>query len=1551
MKKLFSLLIVALMATTSLFADDISAEQALQIANKFATSPSTQKLSKHRAPVAEVTPMLAHTLKSKVATEKDNVYVINLGNDQGFVIVSGESGTSAEVLGYCDHGSFSYDKAPIQMKGLLDSYNTSIDQIRQNPMPTVRRRAPQQWPSYIGSIVVEPLIKTTWDQDGVFNALCPEGCPAGCYPVALAQVMNYWKWPKESSGKQYNPHTADFSGEEFAGHTYDWDNMLDDYQHGYTAQQANAVATLIADIGKAFGTKYEPGGSPTSFDYHALVRPFHYSPNIKVINAPYLLQLQEQLKTELDARRPVLFCGYGIPDYHALVCDGYTDADYFHFNYGWGGYCDGFYKGAVSSGTPTYFLECTIFTGVEPTDSKYVTIDNIEYCLQSSGEAHIVQYLLEGVDGVEIVIPDEITYEGRSYQVTALLKRAFFRKGHFSKMVIGNHVETIDPSTFLYSTIDELVLSDKMKVVPDEAFQLTEIQTLTIGASVERVGRKAFYLCPLRTVVCKSPAFEAGDYAFAHAYGSIDSGDWLNHITKIGEQTFTCCTFTNVPGFAMLEEVGSRAFASCTFPEEEFVVPSKLKSIEPDAFWGAPLSFFKVENNPNFLCSPSIQEYLCNSNGTSMLMSVNRRRFGLAIPETVVKLEPRSIRAKDLTTIPGHIIEMEGAYQDMTSLSYVSCEAVVPPKISDTTFNDKIFEKDPVLYVPVGTEPLYRNAPGWRRFSRIYDELEYKPMAAQGREYYMVVNSTDEEKVRRVSIPLSEVTNMVVSDDGKNLIIHRNGKADVMTLVVALDSISWAPGFVYENAEIFNLNDSTLTVEAQKCKVTFDPTCIDEDVQLCVRNSVLKPNVMDGVESGFAVDLSLSNGEHELTGTALISIPMTKHPDRELGAAYYNEETGEWQPVYFEYDEAAGTVNIMTDHLSTYGFFEFLDEMTTGAMLRPYKEIATSEPLNEAAQKLLEIVASDDPEWEMKWNAKNDMGLWQSIGLDVIFNAANGTLEAVKGYKPFAEEVENAVNAMGYLATALNVLDVARADLKGDDVGVAAGTLKTILGHYTGVAGQFIGTTAFSVSMAGVAVIGIALEKFGTMIQERVVDLYRKAYDFYYEEKGHHRSATDWYNLLYPAFSNPDKSNVQIESYLEAVVHKYCDEFWTMPYENRAFYVDKAKATGLSSFFEPSQAAQKQISDEYYEELMNGILVSVVHSIKNHLAIEAYNRYAKYAEDMASLVNTRIGLRIVDNSCKKDEKSKYAGWTIKFSYIPSTLKDSKTLETTLDEMGCSTIGPFTKYALIVHDIPTRLTLIDSNGKDVADYPFTLTTKKGKQIITIDLSTGGEEVENPHLTGLELKYDPDRPILATYFTGFDYTTDWDDNVVKYESNMSASIPIPLDNSFNKNANFQEKIEKYLNHHDYITVDEYGNVKLGDDILTKFEGNEAKAKFNINTIHKFYERSVEEYVRKVNTFNDKDGDASNFFNLLDGEITHKISGEVIITRSEDGESYDVTYTGEGTFDFNGRYVSQVDNFNIYAFTHEGENQKLTVDDVSTDNTQVEGTVMLKYSTRLK
>ena len=142
-----TLAVAAMLVSATVLADDVSAEQALQIARQFAQSPQTQQLSRRLAPAKPIKPTMAHVMRSKVA-EKDNVYVVNLGNDQGFVIVSGEDGADDVVLGYCDHGSFSYDNCPIQLKDLLTVYSAGVDSLRQDPvMPVLRRRAAAQYDS------------------------------------------------------------------------------------------------------------------------------------------------------------------------------------------------------------------------------------------------------------------------------------------------------------------------------------------------------------------------------------------------------------------------------------------------------------------------------------------------------------------------------------------------------------------------------------------------------------------------------------------------------------------------------------------------------------------------------------------------------------------------------------------------------------------------------------------------------------------------------------------------------------------------------------------------------------------------------------------------------------------------------------------------------------------------------------------------------------------------------------------------------------------------------------------------------------------------------------------------------------------------------------------------------------------------------------------------------------------------------------------------------------------------------------------------------------
>ena len=73
------------------------------------------------------------------------------------------------------------------------------------------------------------------------------------------------------------------------------------------------------------------------FDYDAnleLKRLNYYSPS----------EWETIIYEELQNGRPVYHAGYSMGGGHAFVCDGYDGNGMYHFNWGWGGSYDGYYK-------------------------------------------------------------------------------------------------------------------------------------------------------------------------------------------------------------------------------------------------------------------------------------------------------------------------------------------------------------------------------------------------------------------------------------------------------------------------------------------------------------------------------------------------------------------------------------------------------------------------------------------------------------------------------------------------------------------------------------------------------------------------------------------------------------------------------------------------------------------------------------------------------------------------------------------------------------------------------------------------------------------------------------------------------------------------------------------------------------------------------------------------------------------------------------------------------------------------------------------------------
>lgn len=1627
MRRILALVFSLQLSVISLLAADITPQEALDIANQFVQKDKTAQQAIRRAPAGtKIAPTIAHKMPSRVNAQKDNVYIINLGDDQGFVIVAGESGAISDILGYCDHGSFSYEDAPVQFLDLLKEYSDGIDSLRQDPslaraqLPAHMKKA---YPNYLGNMIVEPLLTTAWNQWAPYNDLCPvddstnvwEGpteyhghCPSGCVPTAVAQVMRYWKWPKQSGGRVIVGYTDGGTTpvyEDFPVHTYDWDNMLDYYGYTndvreympyqpYNSAQAHAVAQLMADVGKAMGTSYcQPNGSPAGLSAAALVDNFGYEPGHGVINGSKASKVKEGLKAELDENRPVLYRGQPLEgDGHALVCDGYTSNDYFHFNYGWGGDCNGFY---LLGSIPIYIYNVQILTNVRPYDATRKIINGIEYGLRPNGQADILDYTLGGTDvnNGALIIPDSVYDEGIAYAVTRICQKAFFRKGNFTKMVIGNNIEAIDAFSFFYTKIDTLVLSDKMVSVPDEAFQETSVKRLVLGANIRRIGKRAFAHCPLtQGIICNSPAVELDEEAFFNTQPAI--GSWVNSITHIGKKAFAGARFKQWVNFLNLEVIGDSAFYATAFGNStpSFRLQTKVREVAPSAFDGWTSAIISVEdNNPYF--SADDDSNLYNKNKSSLVLA--RCVPATGWPATLVKMEKGCFRASmHNPLIPATVVDMEGALMEVVDISNWGCVClrVTPPEVTDETFNDTIFanpEQPAYLYVPAGTEDLYRKARGWRRFGdNIIGDQPFAPMDAPGVEYLMVVRGDS----LQANVATKDIASIRVSEPNgtPTVTMALNGGDTIITPTSGIDSITWKPTFLFENAETHTITQGNPTVETQKCSVTFAPTTFDDSVQIAIRNSVLVPRPSEGVTRGIGIDISMltDTGEvHQLSGVATITIPYSVGDDEVLCAAYYNEKTGEWDPVYVEYDKQAGTATIMTDHLSLYALYNILAHLGGSKIKKDFEKVFEEDPecyetlrkipalyvYTEAIDILCQVLSSDSPDLEQALKFKDDMGLWQTVGLDGFYNGVVSITESMWNFKP--EAIDNAVNFMGKIGMAMNIVDLCRAEFKEDDTAVRVAQLKYLMNKALSKLTTTFGTPTLSASMCLVAFVGVALEHFGTTVQEYKIEYYRAAYKYYYSIEGYNkvgqqsyfkedltgkpyphsyfRTIKDWYDYFYPAFTEGKMNDRQLQAYIEQSVRMYCDRFWDeWPWVQTEIFTE-VEMRGYTHYYWEPAAMKKQLSDEHFAELMNGYLVPVFTSLLQQQKVKAYTRLMGQIKPLAEFMNTELGFRIMDNSWQEGDTSKYAGWTVAFEGVPDSVAASARWRNTLNYKGRAGLGLVTIHSMVENEIPTKVTLYDPEGKPQRRFEFQISETIGKQIFDIDISTGGVIVDDQPIDGLELTYEP--PYVEVPYTYLEeYEVLGSDRTVLVPETHEYYLYIeePFSNfMIHRRARLRTEIERYFNRHAYITVDSLGNYTIGEDLVGKLVNDTASGSFVINTAYKFVEQTPQQFVSRWNDTSLKWWE--RMFILLNGTMSHQIACQYQIKRIEvdDHYEYEITYTGEGAFDLTANFVSAINKLIDGYMVIENNLPKITLSDIETGLHSVGGDVTLEYKTTLR
>lgn len=341
-----ALLLMTLFVSTMLMAGPVTLEQAQQKAADFIAS----KISSKRSQALHHTPLL-----TTQQTEQSPLYVFNVGDNDGYVVVSGDDRTE-EILGYGTKGHLDNWLMPDNMRAFLQEYADAIRLLDKRGITAPAHRASRR---ISDKAAIAPLLKSTWNQGQPYNAACPviDGTLSvtGCVATAMAQVMYYHKWPSAATTVEIPSYTSNGNlGEKQldalpAGMVFDWSSMKDNYQWGWGSTAGEmAVAQLMRACGQSVQMQYgtESGAAVASVAY-ALVTYFDYEET----TTKYLSRnnysyndWQEIIYKELEAGRPVLYGGQSSGGGHAFVCDGYSEDDFFHINWGWGGNSDNYFR-------------------------------------------------------------------------------------------------------------------------------------------------------------------------------------------------------------------------------------------------------------------------------------------------------------------------------------------------------------------------------------------------------------------------------------------------------------------------------------------------------------------------------------------------------------------------------------------------------------------------------------------------------------------------------------------------------------------------------------------------------------------------------------------------------------------------------------------------------------------------------------------------------------------------------------------------------------------------------------------------------------------------------------------------------------------------------------------------------------------------------------------------------------------------------------------------------------------------------------------------------
>lgn len=508
------------------------------------------------------------------------------------------------------------------------------------------------------------------------------------------------------------------------------------------------------------------------------------------------------------------------------------------------------------------------------------------------------------------------------------------------------------------------------------------------------------------------------------------------------------------------------------------------------------------------------------------------------------------------------------------------------------------------------------------------------------------------------------------------------------------------------------LNEENLVLGFDGVELRLDPVIISSDVKAIISEVTNAPVLDDeGIISLKVYDFKLENVT-QVDGVIQLAIPLKLVEGEVPGAAYLNESTGKWEPVSFVYDKESSSVIIFTDHLSKYGVFsvsnagkryarvEFLDLYGEGS----------DEDFQAAVE---EYSIGGVPASECFDIGSGAVGDAMQLGSDVLGNIVQSA-----GYLAYGDDVLSSLgDYLGNVGLLLSVVQIGTNIYRGNINDAVVASLKTSFSYILGKGVSKLSSSVMSASMASVAIVDYAINKFGTTAIEGRADIYRDAYSIYYSKGEDGFKGSDyWYKTFYPMFSDPTMTEDNLKAQIDMIVTTHSKEFWTGTNKLGVdYYVSEARVkmawTGGGAGL--NQNLQDSITQERRSNLYNDVLPGVFRQIALKINMDNETKLRAEYKALTGYLNKAVSFNVTDTKktyakhqvrfSPLNDKAEIANWTGKF-------KDDGTLNTT-----------FTLYGHLVAGSPNKLDIYAPDADLEKDKPVkTIEFKVTPPSINIEL---------------------------------------------------------------------------------------------------------------------------------------------------------------------------------------------------------------------------------------